>query len=54
MFSWLESRLVSALLNTVTMETMPYQDHSQVDRESIPFAWHFGLPTIRGEKASLR
>ncbi len=36
------------------MEKMPYQDHSQVDRESIPFAWHFGLPTIRGEKATLR
>jgi len=54
MFSWLESRLVSALLNTVTMEKMPYQDHSQVDRESIPFAWHFGLPTIRGEKAGMR
>ena len=53
-FSRLESRLVSDLLNTGAMEKMPYQDHSQVDRESIPFAWHFGLPTIRGEKATLR
>jgi len=36
------------------MEKMPYQDEFQVDGAAIPFAWHFGLPTIRGEKATLR
>jgi RimJ/RimL family protein N-acetyltransferase len=31
------------------MEKMPYQD-----RAAMPFAWHFGLPTLKGEKLTLR
>ena len=46
--------MVGDLLRIGAMEKMPYQDQPQVDRASIPFAWHFGLPTIRGEKATLR
>jgi ribosomal-protein-alanine N-acetyltransferase len=33
------------------MEKMPYQDHA---RAAMPFAWHFGLPTLKGEKVTLR
>lgn len=37
------------------MEKMPYQDrHSRVSPGSIPFDWHFGLPTIRGCNVTLR
>ena len=46
--------MVSDLLNTGAMEKMPYQDQLQIAGGSIPFAWHFGLPTIHGEKATLR
>ena len=44
--------MVSRLLNSPAMEKMPYQ--CSAEDGSIPFAWHFGLPTIRGEKVSLR
>jgi ribosomal-protein-alanine N-acetyltransferase len=33
------------------MEKMPYQDNA---RAAMPFAWHFGLPTLKGEKVTLR
>jgi RimJ/RimL family protein N-acetyltransferase len=38
------------------MEKMPYQDQQQarVQTGSLPFDWHFGLPTIRGAKVTLR
>lgn len=36
------------------MEKMPYQDQRFVHAGSIPFDWHFGLPTIRGDKVTLR
>ena len=37
------------------MEKMPYQDqHTRVTAGSIPFDWHFGLPTIRGLNVILR
>ena len=34
------------------MEKMPYNEHPEVSSEA--FDWHFGLPTIRGEKVTLR
>jgi ribosomal-protein-alanine N-acetyltransferase len=34
------------------MEKMPYQD--RLPNGSLPFDWHFGLPTIRTEKVTLR
>jgi RimJ/RimL family protein N-acetyltransferase len=36
------------------MEKMPYQEQLQDQTGSIPFAWHFGLPTITGDKVTLR
>src|SRR3989337_2282218 len=36
------------------MEKMPYQEKLQVQAGSIPFDWHFGLPTLRGEHVTLR
>ena len=51
---FVSSVLEHILTDLHTCEKMPYQDQSQVDKGSIPFAWHFGLPTIRGEKATLR
>jgi ribosomal-protein-alanine N-acetyltransferase len=37
------------------MEKMPYQDMVQTGSTgSQAFDWHFGLPTIRGEKVTLR
>ena len=36
------------------MEKMPYQDRRSVQSRAIPFDWHFGLPTIRGENVTLR
>ena len=36
------------------MEKMPYQDRQSVQSRAIPFDWHFGLPTIRGENVTLR
>ena len=37
------------------MEKMPYQEQPlHVQAGSIPFDWHFGLPTIRGDKVTLR
>lgn len=34
---------------------MPYQEQAlRVQTGSIPFGWHFGLPTIRGENVTLR
>jgi RimJ/RimL family protein N-acetyltransferase len=34
------------------MEKMPYQEKAQAGSQA--FDWHFGLPTIRGEKVTLR
>src|SRR5688572_21924494 len=34
------------------MEKMPYQEHPEVSSQA--FDWQFGLPTIRGEKVTLR
>jgi [ribosomal protein S5]-alanine N-acetyltransferase len=34
------------------MEKMPYQDQTRT--AAMPFAWHFGLPTLTGEKVTLR
>jgi len=36
------------------MEKMPYLDRQSVQSRAIPFDWHFGLPTIRGENVTLR
>jgi ribosomal-protein-alanine N-acetyltransferase len=36
------------------MEKMPYQEQPQIQTGSIPFDWHFGLPSIAGEKVTLR
>jgi RimJ/RimL family protein N-acetyltransferase len=37
------------------MEKMPYQEqHVQRRAGSLPFDWHFGLPTIKGSKVTLR
>jgi len=36
------------------MEKMPYQDRQSVQSRALAFDWHFGLPTIRGEKVTLR
>ena len=36
------------------MEKIPYQDRQSVQSRAIPFDWHFGLPTIRGENVTLR
>ena len=36
------------------MEKIPSQDGLHVQRGSIPFDWQFGLPTIRGDKVTLR
>jgi ribosomal-protein-alanine N-acetyltransferase len=38
------------------MEKMPYQDRApQAGRETVSaFDWHFGLPTVQGEKVTLR
>ena len=36
------------------MEKMPYQDQLRIQTAEIPFGWHFGLPTICGEKVTLR
>ena len=33
------------------MEKMPYQDQVRIQAGSIPFDWHFGLPTIRGRES---
>jgi len=33
---------------------MPYQDQLRITAESIPFGWSFGLPTLSGEKVTLR
>ena len=47
--------LVSHLLfGKGVMEKMPYQDQVRVQAGSIPFDWHFGLPTIKAEKVTLR
>src|SRR5205085_9654015 len=39
-------------LSVNRMEKMPYQDKPQSGAE--PFDWHFGLPTIRSNKVTLR
>jgi RimJ/RimL family protein N-acetyltransferase len=36
------------------MEKMPYQDAPSLQAGSIPFDWHFGLPTLTGERVTLR
>jgi ribosomal-protein-alanine N-acetyltransferase len=36
------------------MEKMPFQDGLQVQGGSLPFDWQFGLPTLRGDKITLR
>jgi ribosomal-protein-alanine N-acetyltransferase len=36
------------------MEKMPYQDRRSAQPRAMPFDWQFGLPTIRGGKATLR
>jgi ribosomal-protein-alanine N-acetyltransferase len=36
------------------MEKMPYQEHVRVATGRIPFDWHFGLPTLRCPKLTLR
>jgi RimJ/RimL family protein N-acetyltransferase len=36
------------------MEKMPYQEQPRVQSTTIPFDWHFGLPTIAGDKVTLR
>ena len=36
------------------MEKMPYQEQPRVQTGTIPFDWHFGLPSIAGEKVTLR
>jgi RimJ/RimL family protein N-acetyltransferase len=36
------------------MEKMPYQDAISAQAGTIPFDWHFGLPTLAGEKVTLR
>jgi RimJ/RimL family protein N-acetyltransferase len=37
------------------MEKMPYQEqHVRRRAGSLPFDWHFGLPTIKGSKVTLR
>jgi RimJ/RimL family protein N-acetyltransferase len=36
------------------MEKMPYQEQQRVQENTIPFDWHFGLPTIAGDKVTLR
>ena len=36
------------------MEKIAYQDRQSVQSRVIPFDWHFGLPTIRGENVTLR
>lgn len=36
------------------MEKMPSQGHGRVQAGSIPFEWHFGLPTIRAGNVTLR
>ena len=36
------------------MEKMPYQEQQQPTFGSQAFDWHFGLPTIRGHKVTLR
>ena len=36
------------------MEKMPYQEQVRVATGRIPFDWHFGLPTIRCPKLTLR
>jgi len=36
------------------MEKMPYQDATIAQAGTIPFDWHFGLPTLAGEKVTLR
>jgi RimJ/RimL family protein N-acetyltransferase len=36
------------------MEKMPYQDRQSVQSRAMPFDWHFGLPTLGGEKVTLR
>jgi RimJ/RimL family protein N-acetyltransferase len=42
------------LIPSVVMEKMPYQDQLRVEPGSIPFGWHFGLPTIRCHHVTLR
>jgi RimJ/RimL family protein N-acetyltransferase len=36
------------------MEKMPGKDQLRATAEAIPFAWHFGLPTLAGENVTLR
>lgn len=36
------------------MEKMPYPNLQSVQSRAIPFDWHFGLPTLRGENVTLR
>ena len=36
------------------MEKMPYQEQPRIQTGTIPFDWHFGLPSIAGEKVTLR
>jgi RimJ/RimL family protein N-acetyltransferase len=36
------------------MEKMPLQDGLPLKSGSLPFDWHFGLPTLRAEKVTLR
>ena len=36
------------------MEKMPYQDQLRSQAGSLPFDWHFGLPTIGNQKVTLR
>ena len=36
------------------MEKIPYGDALTLQARSIPFDWHFGLPTLTGERVTLR
>ena len=36
------------------MEKTPYQELLHTEPAAIPFGWHFGLPTIRCDKVTLR
>jgi ribosomal-protein-alanine N-acetyltransferase len=36
------------------MDKMPHYNRQSVHSRAIPFDWHFGLPSIRGENVTLR
>src|SRR5262245_17876670 len=36
------------------MEKMPYQEQQQTQAGTLPYGWHFGLPTLHGEHVTLR